>query len=331
MLLGFFIAILLGLLAGTLTGLTPGVHINLISSFLLALSLKLNNTISSIHFIVFIVAMSITHTFVDFIPSILLGCPDTDTELSILPGHQLLKEGEGYKAIILTLYGSLAAIIAIRVFAFPIIYLKNFIISAYPYIKLLIPSFLILISLILISRETNKYKALFIFLLTGLLGYLVLNFQGLNQPMLPLLTGLFGASNLILSIKNNTEIPLQKIENPEIPPAKSFLGSLIASPLCCFFPALGSGTYWKYNNKNRQQRFSHTNRNDKYSRYGFLIYLFIYSRNNSHRFSSSNKRISKYLKQRNCFNPHSSSLNRNLCFLSNKNSRQKNYLKNNKN
>ena len=31
--------------------------------------------------------MAITHTFVDFIPSVFLGCPDTDTELSI--GHKI--------------------------------------------------------------------------------------------------------------------------------------------------------------------------------------------------------------------------------------------------
>lgn len=241
MLLEFFIALFLGLLAGTFTGLAPGIHINLISNFLVAFSLKINNIISPISFVVFIVAMSIAHTFFDFIPSILLGCPDTDTELSVLPGHQLLKEGEGYSAIMLTLYGSIGAIIAIMIFGFPVIYLKNFLILIYPFIKILIPGFLILISLLLISREENKFTALLVFVLTGFLGALVLNYDGLNQPLLPLLTGLFGASNIIISIKDKVNIPEQKIEKPSINSIKPFLGSLLVSPLCCFFPALGSG------------------------------------------------------------------------------------------
>lgn len=237
----FFIAILIGIFIGTITGLTPGIHINLIGAFIVALSLTAIQFISPLYLIIFITAMSITHTFIDFIPSILLGCPDTDTELSILPGHQLLKQGLGYQAIILTAYGSIGAIIAIIIFAFPVLYIKNTLLYFYPYIKLLIPGFLILISLLIISMERKKYSALLVFILTGILGYFVLNFEGLNQPLLPLLTGLFGASNLILSIKNKTQIPKQEISFPKIESIKPFFASLIASPLCCFLPGMGSG------------------------------------------------------------------------------------------
>ena len=44
---------------------------------------------SPIALIIFIVAMSITQSFVDFIPSIYLGAPDEDTVLSTMPGHNL--------------------------------------------------------------------------------------------------------------------------------------------------------------------------------------------------------------------------------------------------
>ena len=86
MLVEILIAILLGVTAGTLTGLTPGIHINLIGVLLVSLSLTSFSQMDPTILILFIVAMSITHTFIDFIPSIFLGCPDTDTELSILPG-----------------------------------------------------------------------------------------------------------------------------------------------------------------------------------------------------------------------------------------------------
>ena len=229
---------LMGILAGTLTGLIPGIHTNLIGVFLISISSSLL-FINSIYLVVFIVAMAITHTFLDFIPSIFLGCPDADgTELSVLPGHKMLKLGRGYEAIALTAYGSLSAIILLVLIAIPSI---KFLPTIYSFIKNSIPLLLIIVSTALILTEKNKLQALFIFTLTGILGWFVLNIQ-LNEPLLPLLTGLFGTSMLILSIKNKTQIPPQK--NPEkqkFPSIKPLVGALIASPICSFLPGLGSG------------------------------------------------------------------------------------------
>ena len=89
------LALFSGILFGTITGLTPGIHVNLVGAFLVTLSATILSSVNSLSLVVFIVAMAITHTFLDFIPSIFLGCPDTDTELSVLPGHELLKKGQG--------------------------------------------------------------------------------------------------------------------------------------------------------------------------------------------------------------------------------------------
>lgn len=228
---------LLGIFFGTITGLTPGIHINLIGVFLISLSASLLVSVSPIYLMVFIVSMAITHTFMDFIPSIFLGCPDTDTELAILPGHELLKQGLGYEAIILTCYGSLAAIIVIILIAFPSILIIS---KIYGLIRSIIPYLLIATSILLISLEKNKSSALLVFLLAGFLGYTVLNLQ-INEPLLPLLTGLFGSSTLILSIKNKTKITKQKITKPKTNILKPLLGAVIASPICSFLPGLGSG------------------------------------------------------------------------------------------
>jgi putative membrane protein len=239
MLLQIIISLLLGILAGTITGLIPGIHINLISVLLISLSSSFFYQTNPLYLITFITAMAITHTFLDFIPSIFLGCPDTDTELSILPGHKLLKKGLGYQAILLTAYGSLAAIFILILITFPSILIIK---STYPVIQKLIPYILILISITLILFEKRKFQALFVFLLTGALGYLVLNNNfNLTQPLFPLLTGLFGSSMLILTIKNKTTIPKQKISKPKTKLFKPLLGALIASPLCSFLPGLGSG------------------------------------------------------------------------------------------
>ena len=238
MLLEIMIALFLGILAGTITGLIPGIHINLLGAILISLSITILSFVLPIYIITFIVAMAITHTFIDFIPSIFLGCPDTDTELSILPGHELLKKGRGYEAILLTTYGSIAAIFLLIIISIPSIIILP---KIYELIKNIIPYFLIGISFMLITLEKNKKLSAFVFLITGFLGYFVLNFNSLNQPLLPLLTGLFGASNLVLSIKNKTKIPPQKITHPKKPKIKPLLSSLIASPLCSFLPGLGSG------------------------------------------------------------------------------------------
>jgi len=46
---------------------------------------------------------------------------------------------------------------------------------------------------------------------------------------------------LIISIKNKIKIPKQKIVNPKINFFRPLIGAVIASPLCSFFPGLGSG------------------------------------------------------------------------------------------
>ncbi len=238
MLIEILLFLFLGTIAGTITGLIPGIHINLMGAFLISLSASLLFSIPSIFLITFISSMAITHTFLDFIPSIFLGCPDTDTELSILPGHKLLKKGKGYEAIMLTAYGSLAAVIILIIICFPAIKIIQY---TYEIIKSIVPYLLIFISILLIILEKKKLSALFVFMLTGILGLIILNLE-INEPLLPLLTGLFGSSMILISLKNKTKIPEQKISKISKPKIfKPVVGALIASPLCSFLPGMGSG------------------------------------------------------------------------------------------
>lgn len=238
MLFQLILSILIGISFGIFTGLIPGIHINLVGVFLVSLSSKFFSSINSIYLIVFTSSMAITHTFLDFIPSIFLGCPDTDTELSILPGHQMLKSGFGYEAILLTAYGSISAIIILLIISLPSAVLIPLI---YKKISTLIPFILILISISLILMEKKKLRAIFVFSLTGILGILIFNLN-LKEPLLPLLSGLFGGSMLVISLKNKTNIPKQ---NPpsKIKPRllKPLTGAILSAPLCSFLPGLGSG------------------------------------------------------------------------------------------
>ncbi len=240
MIIQILIAILIGVLLGIITGLTPGIHINLISLLILSLSPIFLNYTSPLILAIIIVAMAITHTFLDTIPSIFLGAPDPNQVLSVLPGHKLLLKGFGYEAIILTVLGSLSALILSIAFA-PLIFFL--IPKIYPIIKDYIGYLLLIISALLILREkTSKTWALIIFFLAGTLGVLTLNLYNIKNPLFSLLSGLFGTSSLIISLKNKIKIPKQKITYPNIKSKtaiKTISISLLVGTVCSFLPGLG--------------------------------------------------------------------------------------------
>lgn len=235
MLIQIILFLLIGILSGTITGLIPGIHINLIGAILISITTSFY--LHPVYSITFITSMAITHTFIDFIPTTFIGCSDTSTELGILPSHELLKSRRGFEAINLANKGSFIAIIlTILILPFSIFFLK----STYSIIEKIIPFLLILISLLLILKEKNKLTATFIFLLTGFLGFSINQIENIQQPLLPLLTGLFGASSIILSLKNKTKIPSQVITKSKIQLNQPIISSLIAAPICSFLPGIGS-------------------------------------------------------------------------------------------
>jgi len=244
MILELVIALLLGILIGTITGLTPGIHINLVSAILLGLSASLLALVSPLVLVIFLVSMAMTHTFVDYVPSIFLGAPDEENFLSILPGHEMLIKGEAYSAVVYTLYGSLSGLLIILIFS-PLFFF--FLPIIYPYAERIMPFILILTCFFLIYFEkSSRLWAVLIFTISSLLGIATLNLP-IKEPLLPLFTGLFGVSSLITSITKKQTIPPQKIKTlkeitlPKTSFFKAIFASIIASPLCSFLPGMGSG------------------------------------------------------------------------------------------
>ena len=233
---------LLGILAGVITGLFPGIHINLVAAGLLA-SVGYFSGVAVELLVIFVVAMAITHTFIDFIPSIFLGAPEEDSFLAVLPGHQMLKEGRGYEAIVMTLYGGVVALPIILIFsAFFVLFLAD----VYDFFKLVIPYVLIFISLYLIFTEEEWILSGIVFIFAGFLGMFVFSLP-VKEPLLPLLSGLFGVSGLIVSLKSKSKIPRQevgswrsvKIGRKEF--WRTTFSGAVAAPLCSFLPGIGSG------------------------------------------------------------------------------------------
>ena len=243
MFLEFLIAALLGIFAGIFTGLTPGIHINLVSLLVVSFSASLLNVFSLASLGVFIISMAITHTFLDTLPAIFLGAPEAETALSVLPGHRLLLKGMGYEAVKLTIIGSLFSLITallffpLFIFIVPRIYEKIQVYIGYALIAVI--AYMVLTE----KGHDKKFWSFFIFMLSGILGLIVLTMPNLNQPLFPLLSGLFGISMLIVSLMQKTEIPKQSITDqiriPKMQSIKAVGAATITGSLASFFPGLG--------------------------------------------------------------------------------------------
>ena len=241
MILELLIALLIGILVGTFTGLAPGIHINLIAALLVS-SLSFFSAVPPLALVAFIVAMSLTHVLIDIIPTIFLNVPEEDTFLALLPSQQLLLEGRGYEAIVLTLFGSLlglallAPITLLYLIALP---------SLYSSLAAFLPYLLLFLSLYIIFRDARPLLAAFVFALAALLGLLTFNLP-VNEPLLPLLTGLFGCSSLLLALrappklKRQQLLPLSACTPTKRELTRATLASLLAAPLCSFLPGISS-------------------------------------------------------------------------------------------
>ncbi len=229
--INFLAYALLGCLLGTITGLTPGLHVNTIA--LIGLSLYPRLPLSPIEFSAAMVGMAVTHTFLDFIPSIYLGVPEEETALAVLPTHQLLLQGRAIEAVKLTAYGSLlglffALLLLIpSLYIIPVVYegLRSFIV----YILLIAVA-----ALILREREKNKIVvAAAIVFLSGSLGILMFKQKILSttEVLFPVFVGMYGLSNIIYSLrsKQSTMVPQDEYIEIEVDRkmlSSSFLGAL---------------------------------------------------------------------------------------------------------
>jgi putative membrane protein len=225
------ISVFIGFFLGIISGLTPGIHVNNFALILLALTpLFLKMGFAPFYIAVIILSNSVTQTFIDIIPSIFLGAPEADTALAVLPGHQLLMEGRGAEAVRLSAIGSAGSVAAALLIAIP---LGFFFMNFYDTIDAYVGWILVMIVVLMIATENGevvegqgslvhlKYKgyAIVLFFLSGMLGMFAFDntdkmtpLLTLGEPsiLLPLLSGLFGASMLVIALMTRSEVPPQQ-------------------------------------------------------------------------------------------------------------------------
>lgn len=201
--------ILLGTALGFLTGMIPGLHPNTV--FIIMLSMSFAFTAFPVHCtLALIISLAVSNTFFDFIPTILFGAPEEDSVLSILPGHRMLLKGRGYEALFLTVMGGLG-VTMLTILSMPA--LLYFLPLIYTSIKPVMHIILTIVVVWMIFTEMGgkRLYALLIFILSGTLGFLVLNSLPSEQALFPALTGLFGLSTLMMSLITKIKLPEQMI------------------------------------------------------------------------------------------------------------------------
>ena len=266
---------LIGIGFGTFTGLVPGIHVNTVAALILVFSsafLGLASTLSSaigvppiyapILLSVTIVANLTTHTFLDFIPSAILGAPDEDMALSVLPAHRMMLKGLGERAVRLSASGSIYSILMGLSLLLPA-YIFFGLFHGYEMLKPYIPLILVCVVSILILAEYEKGRmhpvyALSVFLLSGAYGWVVLNgglFDGSSLPFEDMresapifsgLLGLFGLPALIQSmgvtgrIKQREKGGVKALDERKLL-RKSFVGA-VSGAFVGWFPGITSAS-----------------------------------------------------------------------------------------
>jgi len=233
----------LGFVCGVTTGLVPGIHVNTAAP--LAASLAALIDAPALGAAVFVCALSITHTFIDFLPATLLGVPDAETALAVLPAHRMMREGRGMEAIRLSGIASLFAVVVI-VSSVPLVMAA--LSRLYPFIRYATPLLLVWCSLLtVIVHHTWKTRvcAASVFALSGAYGCIVLGSPWFgSDPLFPIFSGFFGISTLLVSLGTTSRIPEQDRDATMLLPRHAIVSSCargtIAGSLVATLPGVGA-------------------------------------------------------------------------------------------
>jgi len=229
---------LAGILLGAFTGLCPGIHLNTACFFAASFA-----AFGDFRIAVLIAAMSVSHCFFDFIPSVFFGAPDdSEAMLSCLPGHRMLLEGKALEAVKLSALGCLFGV-CFSLLLSPIF--VNFAFRVWAFMPFLVPIALSGVLALMLFSEKGLRKKLFsivVISLSGILGILFLDSSGSQNSLLALVSGFFAASGLLWSLRSKPLICAQDKSALAFESSSlkfGFLGA-VAGSLVALLPSISS-------------------------------------------------------------------------------------------
>lgn len=236
-----------GVAMGLISGLLPGIHVNTLAAVLLTSQAVLLPLFGPAPLAAALFAALIAHTFLDAIPSTFLGIPDADTAVSVLPAHALCLEGKGEEAVRISALGNAAGLVVavpcslVLLLAMP---------ALQGYMDWGTGILLVAVMGYLIVRSESPGWALAVFLASGVLGlfsfrysFLSPSWAGEGGVLMPLLSGLFGISILLMS--GHGLIPTQQFSGIGMERRGIIRGSLLgtaAGIVVGWLPGLSNAT-----------------------------------------------------------------------------------------
>lgn len=265
--LAFVAMVLLGLGTGAVTGLSPGLHVNNVAAVVLAtraswlafvwspLGIDDPATLGLL-LSCYLLATAVSHGVFDFVPSVFFGAPTEETALSILPGHRMLLDGEGARAVALAARGCVLGCALAVAFMIPLRWLLGDPVRLAAAFRPWTATFLVgmLVALLLAEVRTGRrrrrrvLRAAWVQLLAGALGLAVLEGPvGLSSDiaLFPLFSGLFGMPTLVVSLRTEPgRIPEQStgtLEPLSLREAGHAVRGSLAGAAVSWLPGLSGG------------------------------------------------------------------------------------------
>lgn len=238
-------ATLAGVTLGTLSGLTPGLHVNTLAVLLAAVSTAIPGDPVLVGVVV--LAAGVTHSFLDIVPALALGVPDAAMAVTALPGHRLVLAGRGREALRLSALGSASAVAAAFLLGWPVTTVMR---HLSPFIDAHLPAILAGVACALVASERTRRARLGAALSvasSGILGVLVLDASlsaplGEGDALLPLFAGLFGVPVLLAALRG-TGVPPQDdpvVESSARATARAALAGSMAGAVVAYVSGVSS-------------------------------------------------------------------------------------------
>lgn len=160
---------------------------------------------------VLMVAMSIAHALIEFVPSMLLGVPEEGTATSILPGHRMVLQGRAKEVIRIVCVGGFGAII-VTILMLPVfnIVLPMLHEVSKPFTWMILLFASIYLTYSLTSTHRDFLWSLLLFVLSGILGWAIFQTPiSSGVTLMCTFSGLFGISTILFSLNDNSTLPHQ--------------------------------------------------------------------------------------------------------------------------
>jgi len=268
LLLAFLALTALGVLAGGVTGLAPGLHVNNVAAVVLATEASWAGIVVAIApgaeaepsvvaglLACFLLATAVSHGIFEFIPSVFFGAPSEDTALAVLPGHRLLLQGEGARAVALAARGAFLGVLASAALFVPLRVLLADPVGLFDLFRPWTAVFIAGLLVALLVAEVFGHRggarrvlrAAGVQALAGLLGLAVLRGPSGLAPevaLFPLFSGLFGVPGLVLSLHRRAAVLPQRLDVSDSLTRADLLQALrgsLAGAAVSWLPGLSGG------------------------------------------------------------------------------------------